>query len=354
MQPGSRRPRMADVAERAGVSVATVSRALSGSRSVDPQLADRVARAAEELGYRVNLVGRALRQTRSSTVGLIVPDLDNPFFSALAQHLARAFTETDSDLLVYSADSSLATELRGVHSFLGRQVDALVMIPVHEQGSAAAVDLAAAVVPTVQLDRCVPSTHAHFVAVNNHRGMELVGEHVGTWVDREQQPVVLIGAEPSSSSAHERLDGFRRVFGEDTPVLLGSFSTEWGHTAAQRLLDEGWKQATIVTAADVIAVGVLAQILHRGHSVPGDFRVIGFDGVGAAALAQPTLTTIRQPVEAMTLAIRDLIEAGASEGHAGGVTSDHDDGPGVAHRFDPMFVPGETSPAEHLGSPTRA
>ncbi|WP_408897245.1 LacI family DNA-binding transcriptional regulator [Nocardioides sp. R1-1] len=327
---------MADVAHRAGVSVATVSRALSGTRPVDPALAERVAAAAEELGYRVNLVGRALRQTRTSTVGLVVPDLDNPFFSALAQHLARVFAETDTDLFVFAADSSLDTELRGVRSFLGRQVDALVMIPVHERDSARAVDLAAGTVPTVQLDRCVPSTGAHFVAVNNHRGMELVGRHVADRVDTQRQPVVYVGATPDSSSAHERLDGFRRTFGADAPVLLGSFSTSWGSEAAGRLLDEGWERATIVTAADVIALGVLSRLLHAGRAVPQDFRVIGFDGIGASTLAHPPLATVRQPVEEMTVAIRDLIDGG-DEAPDGGT-------PARGLRFAPAFVEGETSP----------
>ena len=129
----SRSVTMADVARLAGVSVATVSRTRSGTRSVDPAMQRKVTEAAQQLGYRVNLLGRALRQTRTSTVGLVVPDLDNPYFSALAQQLSRAFSDPGVDLLVFSADGSLEIEARGVRSFLGRQVDALVMIPVHEQ-----------------------------------------------------------------------------------------------------------------------------------------------------------------------------------------------------------------------------
>jgi LacI family transcriptional regulator len=87
--PLARSATMSDVARLAGVSVATVSRTLSGTRAVDPALQRKVTDAAEQLGYQVNLVGRALRQTRTSTVGLVVPDLDNPYFSALAQQLFK-------------------------------------------------------------------------------------------------------------------------------------------------------------------------------------------------------------------------------------------------------------------------
>lgn len=325
---------MADVARRAGVSVATVSRALSGTRAVAPALRERVLAAAGELDYRVNLVGRALRMTRTSTVGLVVPDMDNPFFSALAQHLARAFSVSGYDLLVFSADGSLETELRGVRSFLGRQVDALVMIPVNETDSAEAVELAATSARTVQLDRRVPRTAAGYVGVSNRDGMRMVHDHVTERVDRSRQPVVFVGAEPTSSPAHERLDGFRQWFGDDAPALLGSFSVPWGRAAASRLLADGWRSGTIVTAADVIALGVVAQLLRSGHAVPEEFRVIGFDGIGVADLATPTLTTVRQPVERMVEAIRDAVLAPFEE-------SDE------ARRqtwYEPHFVLGETSP----------
>ena len=328
--PAARSVTMADVARLAGVSVATVSRTLSGTRAVDPVMQQRVTAAAEQLGYRVNLVGRALRQTRTSTVGLVVPDLDNPYFSALAQQLSRAFSDPGIDLLVFSADGSLETEARGVRSFLGRQVDALVLIPVHEQLSEAAVSTAAAAVHTIQLDRRVPGTAASYVGVSNKAGMRLVRDHVAAAVDLDTHPVVYVGAAPGSSSAHERLDGARRWFSPHVPTFLGDFSAAWGRTAAARLLDDGWTGATIVTAADVIALGVLAHLLHQGRSVPEEFRVIGFDGIGAAALAHPSLTTVRQPVEEMARSIRMLIES---------------DDEGSSRWFEPRLVLGATSPA---------
>ena len=330
MSPPPRSATMADVARLAGVSVATVSRTLSGTRAVDRAMQDRVTQAAEQLGYRVNLVGRALRQTRSSTVGLVVPDLDNPYFSALAQQLSRAFSDPGIDLLVFSADDKLETEARGVRSFLGRQVDALVLIPVHEERSEATVSAAAAAVHTIQLDRRVPGTAASYVGVSNKAGMRLVHDHVTAAVDTSTHPVVYVGAAPGSSSAHERLDGIRRWFSPDVPTLLGDFSAAWGRTAAARLLDDGWTGATIVTAADVIALGVLAHLLHEGRSVPGEFRVVGFDGIGAAALAHPSLTTVRQPVEEMARSIRSLIEYDERRS---------------TRWFEPELVLGATSPA---------
>ena len=108
-----------------------------------PRRRESSARDAHELGYQVNLVGRALRKGRTATVGLLVPDLDNPFFSSLAQHLSTAFEGSATDVLIFTAGEDLDVERRGVEFFLGRQVDAVVIIPCDEIGSTDAV-LAAA------------------------------------------------------------------------------------------------------------------------------------------------------------------------------------------------------------------
>jgi LacI family transcriptional regulator len=303
---------MAEVATHAGVSTATVSRALSQTRPMSPELRAKVLESAAELGYHVNLVGRTLRKRRSSTAGLIVPDLDNPFFASLAQHLSRTFERSGVDLLTFSADSDLETERRGVESFLGRQVDALVIIACHERESGANIETASRSVVTIELDRRVPSAAAHFVGCNNRYGMQLIHEHVSAHVDEARQPVVFVGGSNASSSGRERLAGFRRWFG-DRPALEGSFDVSWGQQAADRLLADGMTSGTIVAAADVVALGLMSRLLTSGYSVPDDFRVIGFDGVGVADLAHPTLTTVRQPVEQISEAILDLVVRGTSE-----------------------------------------
>lgn len=329
---------MADVAHQAGVSVATVSRALSGNRPMSPDIRSTVLSAADELGYRVNLVGRALRQRRSSTAGLIVPDFDNPFFSSLAQHLSRTFAPSGVDLLVFSADDDLDTELRGVESFIGRQVDALILIPCHEVGSERSITRASESVVTIQLDRQVSSTQAHFVGCDNAHGMRLVHEHVAAHAD-SNDPVIYVGGDPESSSGHERLEGFRREFGADRLELAGRFDANWGFRAAQKILDLGYESATIVAAADIIALGILSQIQAGGFRVPGDFRVIGFDGVGVSRLAHPTLTTIRQPVEAMSEAILSMAMG---------------DFPTESVRIAPSLVTAESSPTGRFHTRTRS
>ena len=331
-QGTSRTVTMADVARHAGVSAATVSRALSGTRPMSPEIRSKVVEAAEELGYRVNLVGRMLRQRRSATAGLIVPDLDNPFFCALAQHLSRTFVPSGLDLLIFSADSNLDTELRGVQSFIDRQVDALVLIPFHEEESSGNVAVATGSVVTIQLDRRVPESDAHFVGCDNSHGMHLIRQHVSENVDTERQPVIFVGGDEISSSGKERLEGFQREFGTEALALNGSFDATWGISAAREILDRGFRSGTVVAAADVIALGITSHLHAQGLRVPEDFRVIGFDGVGVSHLAHPTLTTVRQPVEAMSRAIVSIVGSEKV-------------GDTQTIRLEPELVVGESSPA---------
>ena len=323
---------MADVAARAGVSKATVSRALSDSRPVDPALREAVLNAAAELGYQVNLVGRALRKGRTATVGLLVPDLDNPFFSSLAQHLSTAFEGSAADVFVFSAGDDFRIERRGVESFLGRQVDAVVIIPCHETDSADAVLRAAKATPTIQLDRQVVDTDVRFVGCDNRVGMQLVSRHVREHVDQAVQPVLYVGAKARSSSGHERYQQFAADF-PDRPTYLGDFDIGWGQDAVDIILGQGYTSGTIVTAADIIALGVIARLHVRGYKVPDDFRVIGFDGIGVARLAHPTLTTVRQPVEEIGRTVLELISGLDAQLH------NHD------IRLAPELIIGESSPS---------
>ena len=287
-----------DVAARAGVSIATVSRVLNDSRPVASELRDRVLAAAAELGYSANLLGRALRQGRSHSIGLVVPDLENPFFATLAQQVSRSFGRAGIDVLISSADNDLDLERRAITSSLGRQVDGLVLIPCDETRSADNVRMASSAVVTVQLDRLARSVRTHYVGCDNAYGMGLIARHVQEVRRGPEEPIVFVAAEPSSSSAHERLDSFLKAVPDAEPVL-GTFSFDFGRNAMDRLIRRGLRAGIVVTDADVIALGVIASVHAHHLAVPDDFRVTGFDDVGVSFLAHPALTTVRQIVDRM-------------------------------------------------------
>jgi len=329
----SRSVTVSDVARHAGVSTATVSRALTGSRPMSEDLRQRVRASATALGYQVNLVGRALRKQQTSTLGLVIPDLENPFFSSLAQQVSRRFSETQVDVLVASSDNQIPLERRAVESFLGRQVDGIVVIPSDEVESRATIERAVLSVPTIQLDRRVPGIGPPFVGVDNAAGMALIGDHLETSIDLEGYPPWFLGGGRMSSSGRERGAAFSARFPHAT-VLDGRFSFDWGQQAARQILDSGALRATIVCAADIIALGAMSFLTTSGFRVPDDFRIVGFDDLGVSRFAYPTLSTVRQPVEEMVDEIHRLVTGGpdATATAAGGTL------------FSPSWVSGQSSP----------
>jgi LacI family transcriptional regulator len=289
-----------DVADRAGVSVATVSRALSGSRRVSPDLAARVADAADELGYRHNALARALRRGQTNTVGMVVPEIGNPFFPTVVEAVERTLAETRRDLFLCDSQLDAETERRRVRALVGRKIDGLIIIPVSATHSAASLREAVGRVPVVQVDRYVPGFDADWVGVDERAGITRIIEHLFA---RGARRCVFVSARPDSSAAQERLADFDTAarthrIACDEP-LLGAFSAEWGRQAAVRLLALPTLPDAVVCGNDEIAVGVLCEFRRRQIRVPEQVWVTGFDDIRFALLTDPPLTTVRQPHEQM-------------------------------------------------------
>lgn len=298
-----------DVARLAGVSIASVSRTLTGARRVGPELAERVRAAAAELGYQPDQVGRSLRRQETQTIGLVVADITNPFFPALVQAVEEALREAGFGLLLADAQNDPDVEARSVQLLLARRVDALVITPVDRARSAATVAAAARAVPVVQLDRRATAA-THYVGMDHDRAIADILAHLG------RHHPALIGSDPSVSTSWERQSAFTRRTGSDR-VLVGSFSVEWGRLAAGRILDRWPDTDALVCANDLIGVGALQELQRRGVAVPGRVAVTGFDDTLLSTVSQPTLTTVRQPVTAMAAqAIHIMTNHGTGATHA--------------------------------------
>ncbi|MHA6799482.1 LacI family DNA-binding transcriptional regulator [Bounagaea algeriensis] len=290
-----------DVAARARLSVATASRALSGQRGVRAENRERVLSAAAELDFEPNAVAASLRSKTTHTIGMLVPRISNPFFATLVEAVERQLHGGQRGLLLSNSHYDPETEGHRVRALLDRRVDALIMVPCHQQRSAAAVNAAAERVPTVQLDLRVDDCTGSWVGVDNEVGMSRIIDHLG---ELGASGIAFAGAEPTDSAAQARLDGYRRSVlrwtGSTAAVLLGEFSKEWGQRAVERLTDDDAAlPGAIVCGNDTIALGALEALARRGIRVPDDVRVTGFDDIPFAELTQPPLTTVRQPQEQM-------------------------------------------------------
>ena len=303
-----------DVAHASGCSVATVSRVLAGTRPVGQDTARTVRAAAERLGYRPNQVARALRSRSTGTIGLVLPQITNPFFPSLVREVEHALHAGGRALLLADCDDDPATEADRISALLDRQVDALLVIPVDEKRSREAVASAAAQVPLVLLDRACGPGVAHSVAVDNAAGMALVLEHLARAGRRR---VCFLGADGGNSAAAERHAAYEAgaaALDPDAPsrVELGGFSVEFGRAAVDRVLPH--RPEALVCANDLIAAGALQRLRQLGTRVPGGIAVTGFDDTGIAGLAEPALTTVRQPVAQLAAEAVRLLDEQPDDG----------------------------------------
>ncbi|HEY3773830.1 MAG TPA: LacI family DNA-binding transcriptional regulator [Solirubrobacteraceae bacterium] len=303
------RVRLRDVAQRAGVSTSTASRVLSGSPRVSPAARRAVLEASDRLGYRGDRIARALRTRRTGTIGMLVPDIANPFFAELIESVTRELEAVGIDLLLADSHGSAEAEARWLVGLSERRVDGLLVVPVHHHRSRAALERAAHGPPLVQLDREVDGLPADFVGVDNDRGCTEIAAHL---TECGVERVAVIGGPESSSTGRARALAFDRAVAGSRSLTVsvresGEFSTAFGREAARRILRGGPPDA-IVCGSDIIALGVMAELRRCHVAVPGDVLVTGFDGIMMAELTEPALTTVVQPSGAIAAEACRMLE----------------------------------------------
>ncbi len=300
-----------EVADAAGVSTATVSRALSGVQTVDPELVARVRESAESLGYRANRVARALRRQSTQTVGLVIPDITNPFFPAVVQAIERELRHDGLSLLLCDAGNDVDVEAELVRNLFDHQIDGLLISACDRIASRPAVQLAASRVPVLQIDQQTVA-EVPYVGVDQADAM---GQIIGHLRDQGCQSFAYIGPRPEIPTARERFDAFAdRVKPVDPAAAnrtyLGDSSIAWGHEAANRILADGPPPDAIVCANDQAALGALQALREHGVKVPGDVALTGFDDTVLATACEPQLTSVSQPLEELgARAVRELSAA---------------------------------------------
>jgi LacI family transcriptional regulator len=299
------------VAEAAGVSPATVSRVLSGTRRVDPELRAKTLAAVERLNYRANRVARALRTRSTGTVGMVVPNIANPFFPTVIQAVEKELRGHGVGLLLCDSGDDVGQESELVHSLLDHRIDGILFSPCDRLSSRATVRWAAARVPLVQIDRLAVADVAYVGADQESAMVEVVQHLTGQGCRR----FAYVSPTSRASTAAERLRAYRQCVRRVDPrsaerVYEGSFSLEWGREAASRILAEGDLPDAIVCANDLVALGVLGVLRSHGVRVPGDVLLTGFDDTDLASIAWPPLTSVRQPLEAMGKEGAELVLAG--------------------------------------------
>lgn len=279
-----------DVARRAHVSVATVSRALTSPELVRPETRSRVLAAATELGYQPNRAARGLITGKTGNIGIVVPDLDNPFFTGVLKAVQARAMQADYAVFVADSDEDPVAEAKLVHA-MAKQVDGVVLCAPGLEDSQ--VYEVAGATSLVLLNRRLPGVPA--ALMDSAGGMHAVIDHL---VALGHHRIAYLNGPRTSWSNQERRRGLMKAVAQRKVDLvdLGPFAPRYEGGLQAADLAVAADTTAIVAYNDIMALGVLARLRDRGISVPGDVSVTGFDDLTYAALCSPALTTVAMPV----------------------------------------------------------
>jgi len=306
---GRARPTIYDVARLAGVSTATVSRALNGTGQIAPATLATIEAAVEELGYHPNTVARSLVTKSTHTIALLLPDITNPFYAALVRGIQEAAFGHGRTMLLCTTEGDAEREEHYLRLLQAKQVDGALV-----DGLVLPADRIAGFVedgfPIVCLDRDIDSRSIPLVQVDNHVGGFRATKHL---LSLGHKHIAHVKGAAGLRLSEERLEGFwaahehQRLVPSASLIVEGSFTEESGYQAARGLLEAKRRFTAVFAANDLSAIGVMRAAAEAGMRVPQDLSVVGFDDIRLASYTTPPLTTIRQPAERIAQRATELL-----------------------------------------------
>ena len=299
-----------DIAERAGLSYSTVSRALNGKYGVDPETRRTIIDLAKKMRYRPNAMARGLITRKTDTIGLIIPDLRNPFFPEVAAGIEAAAEESGYSVFLCASDWSALREDRYLSLLQERRVDGIIIAPVMRPGGAESPEMTHGASVYVS---SVPHGSRHpYVTIDNRRGGYLAASHL---IERGHVPIGVIGADGGSDTGEERRAGYRDALEhhgiayDPALVRLGPFSRSAAAESALDMMRSGTPPGGLFVENDDLALAVLEALTEPGYRVPEDVAVIGFDDISIARMHSVELSTVAQPIHEMGRRAVELLMA---------------------------------------------
>jgi LacI family transcriptional regulator len=282
-----------DVARKAGVSIASVSRVMNGHGSVGQETRERVMAAVRSLHYVPHSGARSLATQRTNVVGVLLPDLHGEFFSELIRGIDTVARQRRLQLLLSSTHGDAAELAVAIRTMRGR-VDGLLVMSPHVDAALLDKNLPSTL-PIVLINSPLRDARRSTLTIDSYRGARAMVRHLA---GRGHRRIAHVAGPELNFDAQERLRGYRDEMAASLPraaqqVLPGDFSEKSGYLAGQQLAAQRERPDAVFAANDVIAVGCVAAFREAGLHVPGDISVAGFDDIPLAALVSPALTTVR-------------------------------------------------------------
>ena len=293
-----------DVARHAGVSSATVSRVLAGSETVNVQLRDRVMKSVNELNYRPNKVARSLRVQKSTTIGLIIPDIQNPFYLSIVRAVEDVAYESHYRIFLCNSDEDVEKEALYLNHLLDENIAGVILSPARETNTLIANQIRrlAETTPVVVLDRRLAGISLDTVLTNN---LEAAYDLVSHLISNGHRSIGAILGVADITTGRERLDGYIRALSDQGIPLVPERiiqvipKEENGYAAARQILSLPEPPTALFTGNCELTSGALRAIYDLNLNVPCDIALAGFDDMRWNVIVQPGITAVAQPTYEM-------------------------------------------------------
>jgi len=302
---------MKQVAERAGVSVSTVSHVINNTRVVSSDVRARVQGIIDELRYIPSAVARSLRNDKTNTIGVLVPNSSNPYFAELIRWMEDAAFQLGYNMILCNAHGGGPKQAAYLRLLMEKRIDGLVLVASGADGERDLM-LRHEAVPIVQLERALPGLEADLVLAGQEEGAYEATCHL---IGLGHRIIACVSGPASLPRARERVAGFMRAMEEaglavpPGSILHDEFTSAGGHAAFVRLLDQPHPPSAVFVTSDLMALGGLCAAGCAGVRIPAELSVIGYDDIDGAGYTNPPLSTVAPPKREMArLAIEQLIE----------------------------------------------
>lgn len=299
---------MKEIARRLGISTSTVSRAFSKPEMVRPELRDQILKMAKSLNYKPNPIARAMVRGQSELVGLVVPNIANPFFPAIVRGAEDEACKHSLNVIICNSDGRVTKERQYLHSLRDLAVAGVILASV--SGRDPYVKELAKQVPVVVMDRGLTGSLVSQVCVDNYGGSKAVVDHLASLGHRR---LLYLAGPTGIPTADDRRKGFSdqcQLRGIEFEVVQAGFGIDDGYRTMKAVWATMQGRTGVVCANDLCAYGVMAWLSEAGIRVPGEVSVTGFDDIAFSAIFRPSLTTVRQPAYAMgQMAVRAILDA---------------------------------------------
>jgi len=286
-----------EVAETAGVSYATVSHVINKTRLVSPETRERVLAAMDALEYRPNALARSLRQGKTNTIGLVLPDSANPFFAEISRSIEDEAFKKGYSVFLCNTELDTQRELFYVDVLSKKQVDGIIFVAAGDQADSLDF-LLRQNMPVVMIDRDLPNVEVDAVLTDHQLGGFLATHHL---IELGHTCIACIAGPSTITPSAERMTGYQQALEQsglsynEHLIIRGDYHAQSGMEITHAILKMNPRPTAIFALNDLMALGALRAAAEAGYSIPRDLAVVGYDDLELARFTNPPLTTIAQP-----------------------------------------------------------